>query len=94
MGSCACLGLTHLLAVSAPTDGGQGPLPALHPMPVPVPQATHLVRAIVPQAAAEVIKAPAEGSVPERRQQHLVLLHGQDGLLGRDNVANGSLGGF
>lgn len=54
----------------------------------------HLVRAVVPQAAAEVIKAPAEGPIPERGQQHLVLLHGQDGLLSGDDVADGTFGGL
>lgn len=69
-------------------EGGCGPGAALRP------GCTHLVRAVAAQAAAEVVKAPAEGPAPVRRQQHLVRLHGQDGLLRRNNVADGSFGGF
>ena len=60
----------------------------------PAPGATRLVRAVAAQAAAEVVKAPAEGPAPVWGQQHLVCLHGQDGLLRRNDVADGSFGGF
>lgn len=88
MGSFACSGFICLMTISAPSGR------KLRPCGQPAPWPAHFIRAVVPQAAAEVIKAPAEGPVPERRQQHLVLLHSQDGLLSGDDVTDGTFGGL